>query len=313
MGKIPHIVGVAGRKARARLRRGILLDMAAVSASTRSRYFTAVSQVLPLVERADTMEDLDDLVSEWIQGQFSKGYPLNIVSDCLCGMHLFLPSTKRKLPASWKMFGTWRKIEIPSRAPPITSDLLFAMVGRALHEGELAFGCLLAVGFDCFLRTGELLTLTPACFLVNQETGIVRIPKSKGGTRRNITESVILEDARAKLLVGAVRDVALAKLEMNLPLWRNSGSAFRNHFGRYLKYFQVEHLNFRCYSLRRGGATAFFAHTGSLERTLLRGRWSSLSVARIYLWDALAQLPKLKARTRTIKLIDKFLPLLSPH
>ena len=32
--------------------------------------------------------------------------------------------------------------------------------------------------------------------------------------------------------------------------------------------------------------------TGSLERTLLRGRWSSISVARIYLCDALAQLPK---------------------
>ena len=47
------------------------------------------------------------------------------------------------------------------------------------------------------------------------------------------------------------------------------------------RIFQVEHLRFRGYSLRRGGATAFFGRTGIMEKTLLRGRWASVSVARV--------------------------------
>ena len=48
------------------------------------------------------------------------------------------------------------------------------------------------------------------------------------------------------------------------------------------------------YSLRRGGATWSFLNHGSMERTLLRGRWSSSATARIYLQDAVAGVSDLK-------------------
>ena len=42
------------------------------------------------------------------------------------------------------------------------------------------------------------------------------------------------------------------------------------------------------YSLRRGGATwGFFKH-GSMETTLLRGRWQSSAATRVYVSDAAA-------------------------
>ena len=42
-------------------------------------------------------------------------------------------------------------------------------------------------------------------------------------------------------------------------------------------------FNFRPYSLRRGGATFWFAKHGSLDRLLLQGRWQAPKTARIYI------------------------------
>ena len=57
--------------------------------------------------------------------------------------------------------------------------------------------------------------------------------------------------------------------------------------------FHLLPQNFRPYSLRRGGATALFQQTGSMEMALLKGRWSSTKVAKIYLSDGLSYLPGL--------------------
>ena len=72
------------------------------------------------------------------------------------------------------------------------------------------------------------------------------------------------------------------------------------------KFFKVEHLGFRGYSLSRGGATAFLAETGLMEATLVRGRLASVNVARLCLCDALAQLPSLVATPTTRKLVSSY-------
>ena len=48
------------------------------------------------------MEQIDDLISDWIQEKFSKGEPINIAADALSGIHHFIPLTRKKLPMSWK-------------------------------------------------------------------------------------------------------------------------------------------------------------------------------------------------------------------
>ena len=48
-------------------------------------------------------------------------------------------------------------------------------------------------------------------------------------------------------------------------------------------------MGFKPYSVRRGGATAYFRATRNMEAALDRGRWSSARVARIYLNDGLAR------------------------
>ena len=56
-----------------------------------------------------------------------------------------------------------------------------------------------------------------------------------------------------------------------------------------MKWLGVEEFGFQPYSLRRGGATAYFRATRNMEATLDRGRWASARVARIYVNDGLAR------------------------
>ena len=291
MGKPRFFAGVQGRRARMRARRGISLRGAGITSNTQERYYQSVAKLLPLVDACTTLPQLDDKVSDWVVSEFESGRPLGFVADGLSGLHYFLPYTRKHLPGAWKLFATWRKLEVPSRAPPITVDLVLALAGRALKRKNLEFAVLMLVGFHALLRTGEMLSISPSDFLLNNETGILRLPKSKSGTRRNTHEMVTIEDVVVR----------------HLPIWQASGTSFRQTFHRYLRFFRVEHLCFRPYSLRRGGATAFFQASGSMEATLLRGRWGSSSVARIYLCDALSQLPRLKIDQDTRAVIQRYL------
>ena len=298
MARYRFVAGVQGRRARQKQRKGIKLRDAGVTVQTQTRYYTAVREVVKYIDKADSFPQLDEDLSDWIEQKFAAGYPLNGIADCLSGIHYFVPQSRRQLPSAWKLFSIWRKIEVPSRAPPITEDLL-GFASRALEEDHLDFACLLLLGFHCFLRTGELLSLTAESLLISSKTGIVYIPASKGGTRRNTKEAVSIECPMVRSVVGTFLEVRAAEGRQKVPIWIYSGSAFRKKFYEYLCFFDALHLNFRCYSLRRGGATSDFQRHGLMERTLVRGRWSSSSVAKIYLCDALAQLPSLKMKNTT--------------
>ncbi len=307
-----YFAGPGGRAARRKIRKGLQLADIGITKQTQERYYEAVRKLLPAIERAQSFDALDEFIGNWIQKKFSQGEPLNNVADALSGIHYFVPASKKKLPQSWRLFGVWRKYEVPSRAPPITADLVLSFAGKCLLQLDVSLAALLLLGFHCCLRTGEILNIAADDLLFNNETGILHLRKSKGGVRHNTKESVTIE-------CPIVREVALQtiaiqrkKHSMHVPLWPHSGQAFRGAFYRLCKQFDVLHLNFRGYSLRRGGATAFFLSSKSMERTLVRGRWASSGVARIYLCDALAQLPKLKGSPKTTAMVKQYLPILQP-
>lgn len=246
------------------------------------------------------------MVSDWIEEVFTMGAPINLVADALSGLHCFMPSTKKRLPTSWKLFATWRRFEVPSRAPPLTQDLLWAMVSRCLQMADFEMASLLALSFHCFLRTGEALAVRPCDLLLGKDSGIVTLPVSKGKTRHKLSESVTIFDVTVVDILHELYALKKAQGMMKVPIWTKSGTAFRTSFYSLCSFFHVEHLGFRCYSLRRGGATSYFKDCGLMEKTLLRGRWASIAVARLYLCDALAQLPHLTATPRTSRLVASY-------
>ena len=68
---------------------------------------------------------------------------------------------------------------------------------------------------------------------------------------------------------------------------------FRLLFKKLLSSFNLDG-NYNVYSLRRGGATAYFFKTGSLDQTLTIGRWECASTARIYIQQGAAEASELK-------------------
>ena len=55
-----------------------------------------------------------------------------------------------------------------------------------------------------------------------------------------------------------------------------------------MRLLGVADLDFRPYSVRRGGASFDFGNWENLDRTLFRGRWRGLKTARIYVQMARA-------------------------
>ena len=138
---------------RRRQRVGLRLKDFTIAAQTRKRYEAAVSQILPFLESQPSLADIDGVVADWVDFLWSKGTFVAVIADTLSGLHWYWPELKGHLRHSWKMFKSWRRIETPARAAPLTPVIVRAMVARAV---ELNY---VSLAFHVLMRTGELLQL----------------------------------------------------------------------------------------------------------------------------------------------------------
>ena len=290
-----HRQVLAGRttKERADARDGISLRDSGITEKTRLRYRSALSILLPFITCVASSEELDRVVEEWIELEWSRGSTLGQIGDALCGLQFYCPEFKGCLRGSWRLYKNWRRLEIPCRAPPISATIVRAFVSLLLDNELVAGAFLVALAFHAYLRTGEALGLCFSDLQVNGSTGVVTIRGGKSGLRNNMDEAIAIYDS------GVLKLARLAKLlphaqEPRSKVWNQSASAFRKMFQQCILHFELQKLELKPYSLRRGGATYDYMRQGILEPILLRGRWHSLQVARLYIEDGLAQLPSLQ-------------------
>ena len=83
--------------------------------------------------------------------------------------------------------------------------------------------------------------------------------------------------------------------------------AFYSLFKEGCEWLGVTELRFTPYSIRRGGATAFFRVTRNMEATLDRGRWSNVKAARIYVNDGLAKEVELRLPPGVEAHLDRYI------
>ena len=289
-----HWLGHSTTAARKRARRQVVLADVAITPTTQERYYNGLREVLPLRSQAQSHMDVDESISSsWIQEVFEAGAPLYVVGDALSAISHFEPSLRKCLSKSWRMFSVWRKYEIPARAPPLTKFLVDAMVGFCLRYDWLVFAALLSLGFHALLRTGELLSIRPCDFMFGDSNGVLSLPATKSGTRNNMKESVAILDPTVLELCRQMVMLRNAQNLSHIPCWNSSGTIFRGFFNGLLQRVSLTRFGFKPYSLRRGGATADFQAHGQMERTLVRGRWKSSFVARLYITDALSYIPQI--------------------
>ena len=188
---------LAGRFSRAERRRQrarIQLDDAALTEKTQQRYYHALKKLIPYVEKACNEDELDSLTCKWIRRMWSNGEPLLIVGDGLSALHFYQPWTRRKIPHSWRLFSTWRKIEVPARAPPLTWSIVQSLAAYEWQHEHFEMSVLLLLSFHCLLRTGELLTLSADDIVLGEEAGICSLKGTKSGLRHNVDEAISITD-----------------------------------------------------------------------------------------------------------------------
>ena len=260
--------------------------------------------VIPFLEAAADMDQLDAICDKWIEYEWAKGTALGSIGDALCGLHYFWPQIKGFLRGSWKLYKNWRRLEIPQRAPPLPRFVTMAFISLFLEWQEPVMAFLLALGFHCYLRTGEILNLLVKDVTLDPVRGVVTIRRSKTGLRFNIDEAISITD-RGIFQLWELVHLPRARDPDSL-LWPRSAKSFRDLFQAACSFFKITHLAFQPYSIRRGGATHDFQSSQHLDRSLLRGRWRALAVARLYLEDGMSQMAQLNMSAQSKTLLATF-------
>ena len=238
---------------------------------------------------AINFEHLDDQASEYLEHLWFNGDSKLLAGDTLSGIQHFL-RRKRILSGSWELYKAWNKAEVSEQVPPIPVFVLQALLGLAWSQGELGVVAVVACAFHCFLRTGEFLLVGSHNSFINEQfIGFLNLGFTKSGKRRGATEQVSIEDP----LVGYLIQSAL-QISSNGLVFSGTSSAFRKLFDKFMAQLGLSHLNFKPYCLCRGGAVFHFSQHGKLDQTILRGRWESVRVAKLYINEGLLALTNFK-------------------
>ena len=234
---------------------------------------------------------LDLMVSDYLEALWAQGKGRTHGSNILAALQDMQPHLKGKLPSSWRLMKAWVTHEIPNRAPPLSADALHLLVGYSLFKSEHLFALSLLVAFHGLLRTGELLTVQAKHVNVSRPKGpaVISLGLTKAGKRQGAAESVTIhaEDVCRRLFQWKQHSPGHAFLAGPAHQWRK-------HFATVLEAVGLDSLQYRPYSLRRGGATHYFSLWGSFDKLLILGRWQAATTARIYVNEGLSVLTELK-------------------
>ncbi len=103
---------------------------------------------------------LDDELCEYVEECWENGDPRGWCVDLMSGIAKFDPALKGSYPLARAFVDTWKLHELPERAPPVSLELLKALVSYTVEvQKDTVFGACLLLTFHCMLRIGECLGL----------------------------------------------------------------------------------------------------------------------------------------------------------
>lgn len=172
-----------------------------VSAGMTERYTKSVQKFLDFTSefhyQVASWDDLDEVVSEWLEHIFHDGQHKSLASDGLAGLQYHLPQSMGRLKHAWKLVKVWQKLEPPRRVLPISPLVVSAFAGVSLRLGFVPEASALLVGFDTMLRSGELYRLRIRDIKFYDARAVLSLGLTKTGKRTNASEMVVVESALA--------------------------------------------------------------------------------------------------------------------
>ena len=278
-------------------RKGIVLRHGALKPSTKAMYQEAFRAMWrwvgrPAPKRIESTTAYDALLGEYICQAWEHGLTRGQAGNALSASVAAYPELRGrgKLTESWYLLNCWSRLEVPCRAPPIPALVVVAMAQWMIEQGHADAAFLLGAGFDGFLRTRELLSLTWADVqLDSSDKGVISLAHTKIGQRTASFEACVMNDPMVGKLFRLARSRRTPGTSEDFYIFAGSEARFYSLFQAAIEELDLSSFGFRPYSLRRGGATAYFRATGNMPATIERGRWATLRVARIYINDGLAK------------------------
>ncbi|CAK0817682.1 unnamed protein product, partial [Prorocentrum cordatum] len=185
--------------------------------------------------------------------------------------------------------------EPAGRALPIGPLIALAFSGGFVVAGFPSAAAALLAARDAHLRTGEILAFQWANVTLYESSGaaMIRLRDTKSQRQTGAGEFAM---ARARL---AVQLLATARGQRrSSSQWREqceeralgmSPAALHRVFADIRSLPELDGQKLTLRSWRRGGASADFRAHGSMETTLLRGRWANVRAARLRVQDAMAE------------------------
>lgn len=266
----------------------------AVTPATLKRYRSHVVKFLTWCddhkEDANTDEELDDLLLDYIHELYEEGAGKTSASMTLYGILMLVPNLKGKVPKSTQAVKGWHK-QVPGRTyPPLTWELAVTIATQLSRAGAFRAAVGVVLAFDCFLRISEL------CNLLREDVAdssdgrigsehvgmILRLRTTKTGKNQWVT---VLDPSVKQLLRMLLRDTKKGQ-----PLFPYTTAQFRRYFKASCADLTLSSL-YVPHSLRHGGATRY-RHVlhWTVEDILERGRWASTKSARRYIQSGVALL-----------------------
>ena len=167
----------------AKVRRKGKLQDSLVSALTQERYRAAVRLLLAFWKsncfEPSCLQDMDEACAHFVEAAWSEGDSLTLALQALAGLQWLLPNVKGHLRHSWRLAKAWAKAEPPARARPFTSTMLMGLIGLALVLGRVDIAALFAIGFDGFLRSGELFNMKVKHVTFARGKAILQLPLTR--------------------------------------------------------------------------------------------------------------------------------------
>ena len=195
----------------------------------------------------------------------------------------------RTFKTAWKVITNWQKEKPPHQVPPMSQDILSAMVVVLLAGGQTDAAMATLLCFTGMMRISEALKLVWSDLIVTPTGCILVLRLTKTGPRQQVS----INNAVVTNFVLAHR----GRKKDSAPICGMTYAVFRRLFLQALRALGCHTLGFKSHSLRRGGATARLIAGHTLSQIMVDGRWSSEASCRLYLKSVEAQLLLAKRAT----------------
>jgi hypothetical protein len=239
--------------------------------------------------------NVDSNLSLFIHGCWNEGDQKALAANAASGLQYYVSHLRGNLRGSWKLIGSWGKLELPLQAPPMHFLVMMAIAEVACMDGEFGFACALVLGFHCFLRSNEIFSLTKSSVVLGHHSrGAVILEHTKKGMR----DIVEFRDG----LVWDCCQRHLKSLTAGDLVIQMTPQRARAKLAVYISSLGLASADLRWYSVRRGGATFFFQQSGNMDKTLLRGRWECQRTAKLYITDGMLALSEARMTDASLNL-----------